>query len=129
MTVRHMRGLVRNALGDAEGEELVHRNAARAVRPPAIGQVERRALTVDEAKRLLDVLHGHRLDGDPQWGFGWVGWASGHTPPSGKGLPTDYRRAEDLLREGYAVGGVRDRDAIAEWLRRAREESEHPGRR
>lgn len=61
-TVRHIHGVIRNALGDAEREELVHRNAARVVRPPAIRQVERRALTVDEARRLLDVLRGHRLE-------------------------------------------------------------------
>ncbi|HEX5595760.1 MAG TPA: tyrosine-type recombinase/integrase, partial [Micromonosporaceae bacterium] len=61
-TVRHIHGLVRNALGDAEREELVHRNAARAVRPPAMRQVERRALTKDEARRLLDVLRGHPLE-------------------------------------------------------------------
>ncbi|MDZ5445736.1 hypothetical protein U2F26_23895 [Micromonospora sp. 4G57] len=61
-TVRHIHGLIRNSLGDAEREELVHRNAARSVRPPAMRQVERRALGVDEAKRLLDVLRGHRLE-------------------------------------------------------------------
>ncbi|MEV1145994.1 tyrosine-type recombinase/integrase [Micromonospora sp. NPDC049799] len=62
-TVRHIHGLIRNSLGDAEREELVHRNAAKSVRPPAMRQVERRALGVDEAKRLLDVLRGHRLEG------------------------------------------------------------------
>jgi integrase len=58
-TVRHVHGLIRNALGDAEREELVHRNAARAVRPPTVQRAERRSLTVPEAKRLLDVLTGH----------------------------------------------------------------------
>lgn len=61
-TVRHVHGLIRNALGDAEREELVHRNAAKSVRPPSVQQVERRALTVDEAKRLLEVLAGHQLE-------------------------------------------------------------------
>jgi hypothetical protein len=73
-------------------------------------------------------LYRSWLDDDPQWGFGWVGWASGYMPPPGKGLFTDHRRAEDLLRQGYAVSGVRDRDAIADWLRLVREEAEHPGR-
>ncbi|MFE9205045.1 hypothetical protein [Micromonospora sp. NPDC007230] len=40
----------------------MHRNAAKSVRPPAMRQVERRALGVDEAKRLLDVLRGHGLE-------------------------------------------------------------------
>ncbi len=61
-TVRHIHGLIRNAPGDAEWEELVHRNAARAVRPPALRRPERRALTVEEARRLLDVVRGHPLE-------------------------------------------------------------------
>jgi hypothetical protein len=48
-------------------------------------------------------------------------------PPPGKGLPTDHQQAEELLRQGYAVAGVRDRDAIADWLRLARDKPEHPG--
>jgi site-specific recombinase XerD len=48
-TVRHVHGLLRNMLGDAEREELVHRNVARAVRPPSVTRPERRALTVEEA--------------------------------------------------------------------------------
>lgn len=55
------------------------------------------------------------LAADPRWGFGWIGWASCYHPRSGR--QGDQRRAEDLLREGYSVPGVRDRDAIAEWLR------------
>ncbi|MGI5178690.1 tyrosine-type recombinase/integrase [Dactylosporangium sp. CA-152071] len=61
-SVRHIHGLIRNALGDAEREELVHRNVAKIVRPPSMQQVERRALTVEEAKRLLGVMKGHRLE-------------------------------------------------------------------
>lgn len=71
-----------------------------------------------------DQLYRGWLDDDPQWGFGWVSWASGYMPPPGKGLFTDYRRAEDLLRQGYAVSGVRDRDAVVEWLRLVREKPE-----
>jgi hypothetical protein len=73
-----------------------------------------------------DHLYRDWLDNDPQWGFGWIGWASGYMPPPGKGLPTDHQRAEELLRQGYAVAGVRDRDAIAGWLRLARDTPEHP---
>jgi hypothetical protein len=73
-----------------------------------------------------DQLYRDWLADDPQWGFGWIGWASGYMPPSGKGILTDYQRAEQLLRQGYAVKGVRDRDAIADWLRLARDKPKHP---
>jgi hypothetical protein len=33
----------------------------------------------------------------------------------------------DRLYQGFDVAGVRDRDAIAEWLRQAREDSAGPG--
>jgi hypothetical protein len=42
-----------------------------------------------------------------------------HRPRTG--LPADHQRAEDLLCQGYEVNGVRDREAIADWLRLARE--------
>jgi integrase len=61
-TVRHIHGVIRNALGDAEREELVHRNVARTVRPPALRRPERRSLTVAEAKRLLGELEGHPME-------------------------------------------------------------------
>jgi integrase len=61
-TVRHVHGLIRNALADAEREELIYRNVARAVRPPAQRRQERRSLSLEEAKRLLAVLRGHRLE-------------------------------------------------------------------
>jgi hypothetical protein len=48
-------------------------------------------------------------------------------PPTRTGTLADHQRAEDLLRQGYAVAGVRDRDAVAEWIQLAREETEHPG--
>jgi len=52
-TVRHIHGLIRNALADAEREELDPRNAAKLVRPPALDRPERSALTMDEARVLL----------------------------------------------------------------------------
>lgn len=70
-----------------------------------------------------DQLYRGWLDADPQWGFGWVGWASGYMPPPGKGLPADHQRAEELLHQGHAVTGVRDRDAITSWLRLAHKEA------
>jgi hypothetical protein len=64
------------------------------------------------------------LAADPRWGFGWIGWASGYLPQAGR--PKDYGRAEELLRRGYSTPGVRDRDAIAEWLQILCEETGRP---
>ncbi len=72
-----------------------------------------------------DELYRGWLEADPAWGFGWIGWASCYMRP-GKGTPKNYQRAEDLLRRGYAVSGVRDRDAVADWLRRVCEETGRP---
>ncbi|MDQ1289339.1 MAG: hypothetical protein QG622_2905 [Actinomycetota bacterium] len=69
-----------------------------------------------------DQLYRDWLDADPQWGYGWIGWADGHLPPARTGAPIDRGRAEELLQQGYAVPGVRDRDAIAEWLEQTRKD-------
>lgn len=74
-----------------------------------------------------DELYRDWLDHDPRWGFGWVGWASGYMPPPRSGAPTDYQRAEQLLRQGQAVSGVRDREAITEWLQLTRDNRERDG--
>ncbi|HEX2807875.1 MAG TPA: hypothetical protein VHN80_17075 [Kineosporiaceae bacterium] len=71
-----------------------------------------------------DQMYRDWLDADPQWGYGWIGWADGHLPPARTGAPIDRRRAEELLQQGYAVPGVRDRDAIAEWLEQTRKDRE-----
>jgi hypothetical protein len=76
-----------------------------------------------EAGKAEELFSGW-LDDDPQWGFGWVGWASGYLPPPRASAPVDCRRAEELLLQGLAVSGVRDREAIADWLRRTRDEGE-----
>jgi hypothetical protein len=41
-----------------------------------------------------DRLYRDWLDADPQWGYGWIGWASGHMPPVTGTLnaPTDNRQ-------------------------------------
>lgn len=61
-TVRHIHGMIRNVLGDAMREELLHRNPALAVRAPSVRQQERRALTVEEARRLIGTIRGDRLE-------------------------------------------------------------------
>ena len=57
------------------------------------------------------------LTADPRWGFGWIAWALCHFSPAVREGPRDYVKAERLLREGYATPGVRNRDAIAAWLK------------
>ena len=62
---------------------------------------------------------------DPRWGFGWVAWAVCHCAPIGRDRPKDYVRAEQLLRQGYSTPGVRNREAIAEWLEVVCEQTGH----
>ncbi|MST31350.1 hypothetical protein GHK86_01210 [Acidimicrobiaceae bacterium USS-CC1] len=57
------------------------------------------------------------LVADPRWGYGWVAWAVCHLSPAVRTGTTDLVEAERLLREGYSTPGVRDRDAVAEWLK------------
>lgn len=54
--------VLRVALADAERMDLVARKVAKAAKPPALGRTERRALTPEEAKRLLSALTGDRLE-------------------------------------------------------------------
>ncbi len=61
-SVRHVHGLIRNMLGDAEREELLSRNPARAVKPPGARVVERQVLTVEDAQRLIQVIRGDRFE-------------------------------------------------------------------
>jgi integrase len=61
-TLRHVHGVLRNALNDAERLELVARNAARAVKAPPLPNEERRAVTPDDARRFFAVIADDRLE-------------------------------------------------------------------
>jgi integrase len=61
-TVVEVHGVLRNALADAERMDLVSRNVAKSVRPATIRRTERRALTPEEARNLLRVVVGDRLE-------------------------------------------------------------------
>jgi integrase len=61
-TLRHVYKLVRNALGDAYRMELVTRNAATQVKAPPLSSQRRLGLDLAEAKRLLKVVDGERLE-------------------------------------------------------------------
>jgi len=61
-TVVKIHAVLRVALADAERLDLVPRNVAKAVKLPSVGRVERRALTPDEARKLLLELSANRLE-------------------------------------------------------------------
>jgi integrase len=61
-TLRHVYKLVRNALGDAYRMELVTRNVATQVKAPPLSNQPRLGLELAEAKRLLQVIDGERLE-------------------------------------------------------------------
>jgi len=65
------------------------------------------------------------LDADPGWGWGWIGWADCYLPWGGR--QADFGRAEQLLRRGYRVPGVRDQADIADRLQEVCEDSGRPG--
>jgi hypothetical protein len=70
-------------------------------------------------------LFGSWLADDPSWGWGWIGWADCYLPRAGR--PGNYGRAEELLRYGYSVPDVRDRDCVAERLQDLCRETGRPG--
>jgi hypothetical protein len=70
-------------------------------------------------------LFGSWLDADPSWGFGWIGWADCYLPWGGRAA--DFGRAEEILRRGYRVPGVRDRADIASRLQEACAGNGRPG--
>jgi integrase len=61
-TMVKVHGVLRAALSDAERMDLVPRNVAKSVRPGTLSRTERRALTAGEAKSLLAVIAGDRLE-------------------------------------------------------------------
>lgn len=60
-TVAHLRSLLRNALNTAIRWGMVETNAAAIARPAKIPKYQVRPLTLDEAKRLLDLFADDRL--------------------------------------------------------------------
>ncbi len=60
-TVGHILRLLRNTLGEAERLDMVARNVAKSVRMPRIPEHQVEALDVQQARRLLAVIEGHRL--------------------------------------------------------------------
>jgi tetratricopeptide (TPR) repeat protein len=61
-----------------------------------------------------EALYLKWLGDDPQWGWGWIGWADCYWLM--RLGPGDPERCESLLRQGLAIEGVRDRREIADRL-------------
>jgi len=62
-----------------------------------------------------DELFDSWLTADPEWGWGWIGRSDCYRDSFRTG-PVDPDRAEELLRRGYSIPGVRDRDEVADRL-------------
>jgi hypothetical protein len=63
-------------------------------------------------QQKADELYQSWLDDDPAWGWGWIGWADCYTR-HGPGKTQNYARAEEILRRGYAVTGIRETEHVA----------------
>jgi integrase len=61
-TVKHLRSTLRAALNQAMNDDLIQRNAAAKVAPPAIQPRIMDVYTPDEARQLLQTVRGHRLE-------------------------------------------------------------------
>lgn len=60
-TVQYIHSVLRRALEQARRDELIPRNVAKLVQPPRVPRPERRWLTDDQARQLLDELRQDRL--------------------------------------------------------------------
>ncbi|MGH9766149.1 MAG: SEC-C metal-binding domain-containing protein [Blastocatellia bacterium] len=61
-----------------------------------------------------DGLFREWLNADPQWGWGWIGWSDCYLVTRTEFGNPD--KAEEILREGLSIVGVRDSEDIAERL-------------
>jgi len=60
-TIRYVHATLRAALEDAMREELIEKNVAKLVRPPAATRIEHHPLSVEETKLFLKSNHDDRL--------------------------------------------------------------------
>lgn len=61
-TVNAIHGLLHKALDNAVKWGYVSRNVCDSVSPPRIIKPEMKTLTMEQANKLLDVVHGHRIE-------------------------------------------------------------------
>ena len=65
LTARHVRGVLRKALSDAQAKELVRRNAAKELKPPRVEHTPITHLTPRDVRRLLEATA--ETDLGPLW--------------------------------------------------------------
>ena len=87
-------------------DNLTRENMRRALGEATIGKGER---------ARGDALFEQWLRDDPQWGWGWIGWADCYFLCAASGN-RDAQRAEALLKRGLDVPGLRDREDLLERL-------------
>jgi integrase len=61
-SIRDFRATLRAALNVAVHDGLIARNVAMLAKPPRLEKPERRVFTLEEARRFLEVVKGHRLE-------------------------------------------------------------------
>ncbi len=66
-TVQYIHSVLRRALEQARRDELVPRNVAKLVQPPRVPRPQRRWLTDEQARRLLDELGGTGCTPSTPW--------------------------------------------------------------
>lgn len=64
--------------------------------------------------KKAEALFRDWLEADPDWGWGWIGWADCYRFTRTE--RADLNRCEQILREGFAIADVRDRTDIADRL-------------
>lgn len=72
----------------------------------------------------VHALYEKWLRAEPDWGFGWIGWADQFSFGLWEAALKirDLSKAEKILRRGLAVEDVSDRDVLAQRLEGVREE-------
>jgi len=61
-SLQRLKSHLASALEEAERRDWIHRNVARIARVPQSHTKQRRSLTPDQARQLLDIAQGHRLE-------------------------------------------------------------------
>jgi hypothetical protein len=64
-----------------------------------------------------EALYEKWLTDDPRWGWGWIYWSDLYAPRPRWRQHQDAKRAEQLLRLGLGVPGVRDRPELVDRLK------------